>query len=192
MGLKTVVLVGDSIRLGYQETVKAHLVGFGGVAAPTENGGDSGKVLAHLDRWVIDWKPDVVHLNCGLHDVKDDPSQPGLQVPLEEYRENLEAIFRRLRDETAATLIWATTTPVIEARHQRAKPFARRNADIDRCNAAAREAAGAIGGIAINDLNAFLRDEPLEELMMEDGVHFTAEGYRRLGQRVAKVIQETV
>src|SRR5262245_20817742 len=61
--LPRVVLIGDSIRLGYAPRVAARLSGKAVVVSPTENGGDSASVLAHLDEWVLREKPDVVHLN---------------------------------------------------------------------------------------------------------------------------------
>jgi hypothetical protein len=58
-----VVLIGDSIRLGYGPQVNNRLAGKAVVVSPPENGGDSANVLAHLDEWVVRQKPDVVHLN---------------------------------------------------------------------------------------------------------------------------------
>ena len=68
--LPKVVLVGDSIRLGYAPLVAKRLEGKARVVSAEANGGDSANVLAHLDEWVIREKPAVVHLNCGLHDLK--------------------------------------------------------------------------------------------------------------------------
>jgi hypothetical protein len=65
-----IVLSGDSIRLGYGPRVAERLSGKAIVISPSENGGDIANVLAHLDEWVLRQKPDVVHLNCGLHDLK--------------------------------------------------------------------------------------------------------------------------
>ena len=61
--LPRVVLVGDSIRLGYAPRVAERLAGKAVVISPAENGGDSANVLAHLDEWVLRQKPDVIHLN---------------------------------------------------------------------------------------------------------------------------------
>ena len=47
--MKRIVLIGDSIRMGYQEKVHEQLADWADVWAPEENGGDSEKVLAHLD-----------------------------------------------------------------------------------------------------------------------------------------------
>ena len=82
--LPRVVLVGDSIRLGYAPRVAERLSGKAVVISSAENGGDSANVLAHLDESVLRHKPDVVHLNCGLHDLKRS-TPTGHQVELDRY-----------------------------------------------------------------------------------------------------------
>jgi isoamyl acetate esterase len=70
--MKTVILIGDSIRLGYQDVVRQKLAGTAEVWGPAENGGGSRNVLRHLDSWALEKTPAVAHLNCGLHDVKQE------------------------------------------------------------------------------------------------------------------------
>ena len=59
--MKRIILVGDSIRMGYQETVRAELVGWADVWTPEQNGGTSENVLAHLDECVVDHNTRVIH-----------------------------------------------------------------------------------------------------------------------------------
>ena len=47
--MERVILIGDSIRKGYQEIVRQELVGEVEVWGPEENGRDSQNVLNHLD-----------------------------------------------------------------------------------------------------------------------------------------------
>ena len=65
-----VILIGDSIRMGYQALVAEQLDGQGEVWGPQQNGGDSRNVLAHLEEWVLDQDAALLHMNCGLHDLK--------------------------------------------------------------------------------------------------------------------------
>ncbi len=51
------VLVGDSIRLGYAPRVAERLSGKAVVISPAENGGDSANVLSQLDEWVLSTDP---------------------------------------------------------------------------------------------------------------------------------------
>src|SRR6478672_11150930 len=94
--LPKVLLVGDSIRLGYAPGVVTRLSGKAVVVSPPENGGDSANVLSHLDEWVLRQKPDIVHLNCGLHDLKRSRANGHHQVELDGYAENLRRIVARI------------------------------------------------------------------------------------------------
>ncbi len=55
----------------------------------------------------------MIHLNCGLHDIRINRGSYEVQVPLAEYIENVNAIIRLAR-RRAPVVIWATTTPVDE------------------------------------------------------------------------------
>ena len=153
---------------------------------PDRNGGDSRNVLANLDDWVLGRQADVVHVNCGLHDLKFLPDS-GYQVPLDQYAEGLRKIVARIEGESNARLIWATTTPVIDEWHQNAKPFERHEADVRRYNDAAlgimRE-----HGIEVNDLHQVIRQAGPERMLKPDGVHMNERGSELLAQAVASAI----
>ena len=186
--MPSVVLIGDSIRMGYQPFVQRELAGAADVWGPQENGGTSANVLAHLDEWVIDRQPDLVHVNAGLHDLRtQDHNSPESVIPLPRYREHVTEILRRLTTGAEAVVIWATTTPVNEEHHHRAKDFDRRNEDVLACNAAAVEIAAGLG-VAVNDLYSVVPDGPESKWLTDDGVHFTADGSEALGAAVARVI----
>lgn len=186
-----VVLIGDSIRLGYQETVRRELAGLAEVWAPEENGETSRNVLAHLSTWVLSREPVVVHLNCGLHDVKRAPDTNELLVPLAEYRANVWQILEQAQQGTQAAVIWATTTPVNEAWHQAQKSFTRFNVDIRAYNEAAVAIAHPLG-IPVDDLFTVVMEAGRDRYLSADGVHFTDEGYELLGKVVADVIKKTL
>ena len=139
--MKKIVLVGDSIRMGYEETVCAQLEGWADVWGPEQNGGTSENVLAHLDEWVITRPPDVLHINCGLHDLKKEFGQDVAAVPLNAYTDNLRTIMTRVKAETDAIVVWALTTPVNQEWHHKNKGFDRFEADVAAYNAAAAEIA---------------------------------------------------
>ena len=186
--MKTVTLIGDSIRMGYEETVRSQLAGLADVWAPEDNGGTSENVLAHLDDWAIARPADVIHLNCGLHDIKTEFDQDTAGVPLDAYAKNVRRILTRLRDETDATVVWASSTPVNEAWHNVNKPFARFEADVDAYNAAATAIARELG-MVVDDLFAVAMSAGRDELLTEDGVHFKPEGSVLLGAAVTECIK---
>ena len=180
-------LVGDSIRKGYQETVRGELAPRIRVRSPEPNGGHSRNVLAHLDEWVLHRPPDAAHVNCGLHDLAKDFDSGRPRVPLEEYRENVARILERLQ-AAGIRPVWATITPVDEVLHHRNKSFDRFEADVDAYNAAALEAAAA-AGVAVNDLFCVIESAGRGRLLRDDGVHFTGEGSRLLGEAVAAFVR---
>ena len=179
----TLVLIGDSIRNGYCQHVVRELADEVAVFAPAQNGGNSRNVLAHLDEWVLKQQPDLVHVNCGLHDLKRAFGETP-EVPLEVYRGHVRQILERLGSGLQGTIVWATTTPVDQELHHRNKAFDRFEADVEAYNEAASREAEALG-IPINDLFAVIEAEGKNRLLTQDGVHFTEEGSQILGRAVA-------
>jgi len=189
--LPKVVMVGDSIRGGYQPVVERRLESLAEIVGP--GGSTSRAVVENLDAWVIARQPAVVHLNCGLHDCYIEPNGE-LRVAIGEYRTNLEKIFERLKRETRAHIIWATTTPVNQQRQATSQPpngygrLVRRNSDVDAYNAASVEIARR-HGIEIDDLHGVVTRAGRDEQLGPDGIHFTAAGYELIGQAVAETIR---
>lgn len=184
--MKQVVLIGDSIRMGYQEAVREELAAE--VWAPEENGGNSRNVLAHLDAWAVSRQPDVVHVNCGLHDLRVEFNSEARAVPLPEYRENVETILWRLQAETGAQVIWAATTPVNEAWHHARKGFDRFEADVVAYNREAGTVCTELG-VPVNDLYEAVLRAGRDDLLTQDGVHFGQAGCVFLGRTVADFIR---
>ena len=189
--MKTVILVGDSIRMGYEPVAVRELAGWaevielGGI-----QGGNTRNILVHLDEWVVSRDPDIVHLNAGLHDMARDPGPgPENRVPVGEYRANLERILQTLQRDTGAALVFALTTPVDLGRQLAiARGVNRTSEDVAAYNAAAREVAAGLG-VAVNDLHAAVVEGGGAELLAEDGVHFTAAGDEVLGRAVAAAVR---
>jgi lysophospholipase L1-like esterase len=185
--MTNVILIGDSIRLGYQATVSQLLRGQAQVWAPAENGGTSRNVLAHLDEWVLSREPDILHLNCGLHDLRTEFGATTQAVPLDEYESNLRQIVSTILDQGSTTLIWAATTPVNEQWHHENKAFDRFEANVRAYNDSAQRVATAYG-VQVNDLYQVVMDAGRDQVLIADGVHFGEAGYALLGQAVADSI----
>jgi dienelactone hydrolase/lysophospholipase L1-like esterase len=186
--LPRVVLVGDSICLGYAPRVADRLSGKADVIIPTENGGDSANVLAHLDEWVIRQKPDLVHLNCGLHDLKRYKADGHHEVEIDRYAENMRRIVARLRGGTDAALVFGDTTPILDERHRRrGGEFDRTEADVRRYNVAARAIMRELG-VPVDDLHWVVEQGGTHTMLGPDGTHCTASGSDRLAEAVADCI----
>jgi len=191
--LPKVVLIGDSIRLGYAPTVAKALEGKALIIQSKANGGDSSRVLANLKEWAILEQPAVVHFNCGIHDVKKNKTTGQFQVSPEQYEANLRKIVTILRAETKAIVIFATTTPIMDDR----AAAGRKKADYELLDASTLEynriALRVMKelNVPIDDLRALCGDsETRGKLMTDDGVHFTTEGRARLGQAVAEFVSQ--
>ena len=188
--MKRIVLIGDSIRMSYQEGVRERLADIADVWGPEENGGTSENVLAHLDEWAVRRQPDVVHVNCGLHDIRTEPGRDA-SVPLDRYTDNVRSILARLRAETDAAVVWALTTPVNEERHNRNRAFDRFERDVVACNTAASEIARELG-VAVDDLHSAVVSAGTDNLLSDDGVHFTVEGCAFLADTVAACLRRVL
>lgn len=186
--LPKVLLIGDSIRLGYAPIVARKLAAKAIVVSLPANGGDSANVLRNLDEWVVGEKPDIVHLNCGLHDLKLAKKDKQHQVEVRQYEANLKKIVDRIKKETSATVVFANTTPILDERH------AKRNADFDRYAADVRRYNSAAtvvmkdAGIVINDLHWVVEHGGPATLLGSDGTHYTPSGCELLAEAVADCI----
>lgn len=181
--LPRVLLIGDSISVGYTLPARKYLQGKANVHRIPANGGPTVNGIAHLDEWLgsgDDGKWDLIHFNFGLHDLKIDKDGKH-QVEPEQYEANLRTIVARLK-KTGAKLIWASTTPVPEGKQN---PV-RQTADAIKYNEIAAKVMKD-EGIEINDLYAFALPQ-LKKIQQPVNVHFTPDGSDILGKEVASKI----
>lgn len=189
--MKTIVLIGDSIRMGYQSRVCELLTSRMQVWGPEQNGGTSANVLAHLGEWAVAHRPEVLHINCGLHDLKKEFGSPEAAIPLNRYRDNLREILNRVKAETDAAVVWALTTPVNHEWHHRNKTFDRFEEDVRAYNDVAADICRDFG-VRVNDLFSVVMSAGRDDLLLPDGVHYKPEGYALLGRTVADCIRKVL
>jgi acyl-CoA thioesterase-1 len=192
--LPRVLLLGDSISIGYTVDVRQLLDGRANVHRALANCGPTTRGLESIDSWLGEQPWDVIHFNWGLHDLKymgpggenlADPSAADSrqQVPPEEYEANLRRLVARLK-KTGATLIWCSTTPVPEGAAGRVV------GDSAEYNAIAARIMQE-HGIAVDDLYAVAKPR-LAEIQRPANVHFTPEGSAFLAEAVAKSIERAL
>jgi hypothetical protein len=188
-----VLLIGDSISIGYTRDVQQLLNGTAHVERIRGNAQHTGTGLKKLESWLGDEPWDVIHFNWGLWDLcyrnpesktqgHRDKVHGKITFELPQYEENMRQLVRRLK-KTDAKLIWATTTPVP------AGEAGRIQGDAARYNAAAKRIMEE-NGIAINDLHAHILPRMKEFQTKPDNVHFTPAGSRYLAEKVAAAIAE--
>lgn len=186
--LPKIVLVGDSISGGYGPLVAKRLEGKAVIVRPPSSGGDSSVVLQNLEAWLVREKPAVVHLNCGLHDLKLSKETKKHQVELTQYEANLRRIVARLKQETGTAFVFANTTPIIDERHaQRGASFDRFEADVRRYNAVAT-AVMHEAGVPVHDLHGVVEQAGVATMLGKDGTHYGPAGYERLAEAVADTV----
>ena len=107
--LPNVLILGDSISIGYTPFVKELLEGEATIFRPlfengrAENCQGTTNGIKNIDRWIGTKQWDIIHFNFGLHDLKhvdpvtrknsnkkDDPPQ----AELKQYKKNLEEILK--------------------------------------------------------------------------------------------------
>lgn len=188
--MKNALLLGDSIRMGYEEAVKNSLQGIIDVYSPK----DGNLYASHLFRFVHEFKNlvpgevDVIHWNAGLWDVMRNLEEEP-QTPIEIYKYYIERTCKRiLKAYPKAKVIFATTTSVqTEKMH---KDCIRYNEDIELYNKAAVEIVKKYG-FEVNDLYAVSKELP-EEAHSDPTHYITDIGTKAFATAVIKRLTEAL
>ncbi len=191
--LPRVLLIGDSISIGYTVEVRNLLAGQANVHRPKENCASTKQGLEKIDKWLGDKRWDVIHFNWGLHDLKyinergrlGDPKDPKFnqQVPVEQYRKNLKKLVIRM-EKSAEVLIWRSTTPVPEEGANGRIP-----GDSRIYNQVAHEVMQKLPKIQTDDLFAFVKPNQNQWKSSKGNVHFTKDANLKLAGKVAEAIK---
>ena len=186
--MKNVILIGDSIRMGYDKYIKDALAGTAEVYYPSENCRFAEYVLRYAHEWKKNdgWSQDadIVHWNAGLWDVLELFGDAPMTSP-QYYAEAIARIDKRLRMLfPRAKMVFATSTAVLE--EKMSENFKRHNSIIEQYNKIAVEALAGTD-TQINDLYAVTHNCP--EDWHSDAVHYyTDAGRKAIGGRVLSVI----
>ena len=188
--MKKIILIGDSIRMGYDKYLTEQLEGQAEVFYPTDNCRFAYYILRHLH----DWKnahnfpedADVVHWNAGLWDSLT-LFEDGIFTPVDVYKDTIKRIDKRIRILfPKAKIVFALSTFVREERFTDPHVSIRYNKDTELLNAAAIEALKDTDTV-INDLYTPTKNAPVE--YYSDMTHlYTKEGTELLGNKVIDCI----
>ena len=187
--MQRVLLLGDSIRLFYDEEVKKELGTGYEVFGPEENCRFSKYVLNSIRFWLTEYAhPDIIHWNAGLWDTAILYPEDGCFTDVEEYVDTMKKILRELQ-KTGAKIIFSTTTPVSEDKKDWPGPMppAHDNNDIIRYNQAILNAFKE-EDVLICDLHSCMYAEK-EKYLGEDKIHPNEEGCKLLAKAVAAKIR---
>ena len=166
--MKNVILLGDSIRMGYDKSIKKTLEGKANVVFPEENCRFASYLLRYIPEYFDNIENiDVIHWNAGLWDcLRLFGEEP--HTPIDVYAYYIERICIRIKKVCPnAKVIFATSTKVIS--EKMSEDFKRYNEEIRKYNEVAVDVVKKYG-LKVNDLYAL--SENLPESAHSDPVHY--------------------
>lgn len=206
--MKNVLLIGDSIRLGYEKRVAELLGSNVNVYSPKENCRFTKNALWGMHAWMEAFgnpKIDVGHFNAGIWDLHRCTADGQLFSSQEEYARDIRRLAVQMQSYTD-NVIFANIIPGGKGLDEGAKlnalintdsdfvksylcaPMDEWNRDVSKYNQIS-EAVMAKMGIPVNDMySAILADT--EKYISKDGIHPTTEGYELLARMTADRIEE--
>jgi lysophospholipase L1-like esterase len=178
--------------MGYEKTVVENLYGIADVWAPEENCQDSAFIIRNLDKWFLGRRPDLIYMNCGLHDMFIGENGKCRRT-VDEYAQNIQYILRWFHEHyPQVILILASTTPVMENWQITSKTYGRlvrRNQDIHLFNSKL-QAVASDQHVPFDDLNDIVMKMSVSDMLIEDGIHLNAIAEKQIGKYVADRIQK--
>jgi hypothetical protein len=192
--LPKVLIMGDSISIGYTPHVVENLKSVAEVKRHKGNAGPTIRGVARIEEWLGKGKWDLIHFNWGLWDMYGWEYHKVDRSP-EAYGKRLESLVGRLK-KTGAKLIWATTTPACPANEttmeRRFKQKVRISSELEYKYLEAALTVMNKHGVKVNDLHAFIKPRWNKYAIADNNVHFTKLGSQKLGEQVAKAIQSVL
>ena len=193
--MKRVLLLGDSIRMGYDEYVKELLTGeFEVVYDDADNGRFAAYTLWQANQFFRHCgRFDVVHWNNGYWDMNVEAPMVEAIHPVPEYVHFLGRILAEIR-RNGAVPVFATSTPILseEAAQSVMKEGIPRtfykNEWVVEYNKAAVDFMER-EGVAVNDLYSLCLESPTY-YKCPDLLHLTQEGCKRCAEQTAAAIRK--
>jgi hypothetical protein len=188
-----ILIIGDSISIGYTPFVKEVLKDKAIVKHNPGNAQHSGTGLLKLDEWIGEENWDIIQFNWGLWDLcyrhpdskvqgNRDKINGTITFSLEEYEENLTKLVQQLK-HTNAKLIFVTTTYIPEGEAGRYK------GDEIKYNKVAKKIMKD-NGILVNDIYKASKRIHKKYAKAPGDVHYTKEGYKSLAEEIIRFIEE--
>lgn len=188
-----ILIVGDSISLGYTPYVREDLQGIAEVYHNRGNAQHTGTGLDSIETWIgtKDW--DIIQFNWGLWDLcyrhPDSKTQGNrdkvhgtITYELEDYGKNLDSIVQWMKAKSDAKLIFVTTTYVPE------DEAGRYQEDAIRYNQLAKRIMEE-NGVVINDIYEASRRIHRHYGKDSGDVHYLPEGYRALAKEITDFLK---
>ncbi|HSH20342.1 MAG TPA: SGNH/GDSL hydrolase family protein [Draconibacterium sp.] len=191
-----VLIIGDSISIGYTPFVKETLRDKAVVTHNEGNAQHTGYGLENIEKWIQQDDYDIIQFNWGLWDLcyrhpdskvqgNRDKINGKLTFSLEEYRENLEKIVKILKEKTTAKLIFVTISYVPK------KEAGRFEKDSLKYNKVARQVMKKYS-IRVNDIYKKSKTIHKNYGLGNDDVHYQKKGYEELGKVITSFLNKEI
>ncbi|MBO4666898.1 MAG: hypothetical protein J5666_02050 [Bacilli bacterium] len=188
--MKKVLLLGDSIRMGYDEFVKANLPEFEVYYDEEDNGRFCSYTIWQFNQlYKKDGPFDIVHFNNGYWDMNHEDPFGEAETPLPDYLHNLKRLIDLIR-KTGAIPIFSLTTPIynISVEEDGFKPTGYKNEWVIEYNEAALKLMQD-ENVEVIDLYHLLLDG-YHYYKCYDSLHLTEEGYQKCAKAISDKIKE--
>jgi lysophospholipase L1-like esterase len=191
-----ILIIGDSISIGYTPFVKKHFLGKASVFHNTGNAQHTGTGLKKIEEWLGDKKWDVILFNWGLWDLcyrhpdskeygNKDKIHGKPEYTIAEYTSNLDSLVSIIKKKSNAKLIFVTTTYVPKDEPGRYK------SDVEKYNDAAKLVMKK-HNISVNDI--YEQSIAIHNRYGKGSkdVHYTTVGYKKLSELIIEFIETEI
>jgi lysophospholipase L1-like esterase len=193
---KKVLIIGDSISIGYTPFVKEYFLNKAIIYHNEGNAQHTGTGLLKIEDWLKDKDWDIIQFNWGLWDLcyrHPDSKEYGNrdkingkpEFTVEQYASNLNAIVSIIKKTSNAKLIFVTTTYV-----PKNEPGRHKN-DVSKYNEAAKLIMKK-HNVIVNDVYQQSVDIHSKHGKGDNDVHYTTKGYKKLSEPIIKFLESNI
>lgn len=187
-----VLIIGDSISIGYTPFVKENLIENAIVKHNPGNAQHTGTGLEKVKDWVGNEDWDIIQFNWGLWDLcyrhpdakvygNRDKINGTITFSLEDYERNLENIIQLIKQVSNAQLIFVTTSYIPK------DEVGRFQKDAQKYNKVAKRVMKKYN-ILVNDIYKVSKVIHKNYGTGTDDVHYTKKGYEKLGKSISEFL----
>ena len=191
-----ILIIGDSISIGYTPFVKDYFKDKAVVVHNPGNAGHSGMGLENIREWVGDEDWDIIQFNFGLWDLcyrhpdselygNRDKVNGEITFSIDEYKANLDSIVTIMKEISDAELIFVTTTYVPEKEGGRFKK------DVRKYNRVAKEVMKK-HAVLVNDIYKESIAIHKKNGIGSDDVHYKEEGNEQLSKIIIDYLNREI
>jgi lysophospholipase L1-like esterase len=189
-----ILIIGDSISIGYTPFVKDYFEGKAVVFHNPGNAQHTGTGLEKIEEWIGDEDWDIIQINWGLWDLcyrhpaskvqgNRDKVNGKVTFSVEEYAANLEALITLIKSKSKAKLIFVTTSYVPE---EEAGRFVK---DAQKYNKAAKKIMKK-HDVIVNDIYKPSKSIHAKHGKGSNDVHYTEKGYQELAAVISAFLEK--